>query len=78
MEKKYFEVPNDVLTSKDMDYLSDMFQWNYGALKSTLNALNEIESEEFVNIFEDSAALFDDNINDILDILSDIGGDNNE
>ena len=30
--KTYNEVPN-IITGKDLDYLSDMFQWNYGALK---------------------------------------------
>ena len=33
MNDKYMEVPNDILTGKDLDYLCDMFQWNYGALK---------------------------------------------
>ncbi len=33
MNGQYAEVPNNILTGKDLDYLSDMFQWNYGALK---------------------------------------------
>ena len=27
------EVPNNILTGKDLDYLSDMFEWNYGVYK---------------------------------------------
>ena len=33
------EVPNDILTGKDLDYLSDIFNWNYIALKKTNTAL---------------------------------------
>ena len=42
MDKKYLEVPTDILTNKDMDYLSDIFLWNYNALKSSYNSLNSI------------------------------------
>ena len=30
--QQYNEVPN-IITGKDLDYLSDMFEWNYGTLK---------------------------------------------
>lgn len=78
MEKEYLEVPTDILTEKDLDYLSDMFQWNYGALKSSYSALNTVKDEELLELFEEGVALFDDNINDVLDILSDLGGEANE
>ena len=39
MNDKYMEVPNDILTGKDLDYLCDMFQWNYGALMILLVVL---------------------------------------
>ena len=32
MQEKYDEVPN-IITGKDLDYLKDMFNWNYEALK---------------------------------------------
>ena len=50
MEKKYLEVPTDILTNKDMDYLSDIFLWNYNALKSSYNSLNSIDDEEIINL----------------------------
>ena len=31
------EVPFDTITGKDLDYLSDMFQWNYCAYKKAYN-----------------------------------------
>ena len=42
MNDKYMEVPNDILTGKDLDYLCDMFQWNYGALKSSNDFISNI------------------------------------
>lgn len=45
MDINYNEVPN-ILSGKDLDYLSDMFNWNYGAYKSTLNASNTVEDGE--------------------------------
>ena len=45
MQETYNEVPN-IISSKDLDYLSDMFNWNYGAYKSSLNASNEVTDQE--------------------------------
>jgi len=65
----YEKVPN-IITGKDLDYLSDMFNWNYGALKSNLNALNEVEDNEIKEILERSSNIFKDTIMNILTILA--------
>ena len=65
----YTEVPN-IITGKDLDYLSDMFNWNYGALKSNLNAINEVTDEEIKQVIEQSTNVFKDTIMDILSILA--------
>jgi len=65
----YERVPN-IITGKDLDYLSDMFNWNYGALKSNLNALNEVSDSEIKEILEKSANIFKDAIMSILTILA--------
>jgi hypothetical protein len=65
----YEKVPN-IITGKDLDYLSDMFNWNYGALKSNLNALNQVEDNEIKEIIERSTNIFKDNIMNILTILA--------
>ncbi len=75
MKKNMEEVPTDIITSKDLDYLSDMFQWNYGALKSTYNAMQIVQDEELCNLFEEATTVFDDNINQVLDILTNGGGE---
>ena len=71
----YNEVPN-IITGKDLDYLTDMFNWNYNALKHTNNALNNVEDEEILTTLEKGYNLFNNNINVILSILNE--GGNNE
>ena len=70
----YEKVPN-IITGKDLDYLSDMFNWNYGALKSNLNALNEVSDNEIKEIIERSTNVFKDTIMNILTILASGGSD---
>lgn len=71
----YNEVPK-IITSKDLDYLSDIFNWNYTALKSINNSLNNIEDEEILTILQKGYNLFNNNLNIILSILNE--GGNNE
>ena len=75
MKKNMNEVPNDIITSKDLDYLSDMFQWNYGVLKSTYNSMQIVKDEELISLFEEANTIFSDNIKQILSILTK-GGEN--
>ena len=69
MNDKYMEVPNDILTGKELDYLCDMFQWNYGALKSSNDSVSSINDKEIIDIMQRAGELFDDNLNVVLDIL---------
>lgn len=75
MENKiYNEVPN-ILTGKDLDYLSDMFQWNYGALKKMNVATSQVQDEQIKIVLEKGYNLFKNNLNVILSILKE-GGSN--
>ena len=65
----YENVPK-IITGKDLDYLSDMFNWNYGALKSNSNAINEVTDKEIREILEKSTNIFKDTIMNILSILA--------
>ena len=71
----YTNVPN-IITGKDLDYLSDMFNWNYGAYKSTINAVNEVNDEEIRSVLTRVADVFYRNMNNVIDILN--SGVNNE
>ena len=66
---KYEKVPN-IITGKDLDYLSDMFNWNYGAFKSNYNAINEVKDEEIKVIIEKAINIFKDSMMNILSILA--------
>lgn len=77
MNEQYVEVPNNILTGKDLDYLSDMFEWNYGALKKTNESINNASDEEIVTLLEKGCSLFDSNLNSVLDILNEMGENNN-
>ena len=64
----YNKVPN-ILSSKDLDYLSDMFEWNYNAYKNVSNNISEAKDEEIKNILQEGSELFKNNMNQVLEIL---------
>lgn len=70
----YNEVPN-IITGKDLDYLSDMFQWNYGALKKMNVAVEQVQDEQLKTVLEKGYNLFKNNLNVVLSILNE-GGSN--
>lgn len=72
--KEYTEVPN-IITGKDLDYLSDMFEWNYNALKKINVGIHNVEDEEIKITLEKGYNLFKNNLNVILSILNE-GGSN--
>ena len=77
MENKiYTEVPN-IITGKDLDYLSDMFNWNYEALKKMNVAISQVTDEQIKITLEKGYNLFKNNLNITLSILNE-GGANNE
>ena len=49
--KNYKEVPF-IITGKDLDYLTDMFHWNYLCYKCMNNASLEVVDKEIKNIPE--------------------------
>lgn len=65
---KYENVPN-IISGKDLDYLSDMFSWNYGVYKSSFNASNNVEDTEVKIILNKASDTFYGIMNEILNIL---------
>lgn len=65
---KYENVPN-IISGKDLDYLSDMFSWNYGVYKSCFNASNNVEDPEVKIILNKASDTFYGIMNEILNIL---------
>ena len=61
----YEKVPN-IITGKDLDYLSDMFEWNYIAFKKTNTAVGIVNDQEIVSLLEKGVKLFDSNLISVI------------
>ncbi len=70
-----YEVVPSIITGKDLDYLSDMFNWNYNAFKCTYDSIKNVEDDDIKNIMLEVNDIFVDSINQILEIL---GGQNED
>ena len=75
MNQTYDVVP-DIISGKDLDYLSDMFNCNYGAYKTSLNASNSVSDEELRSVLYKAANTFHGVMTKLLNILN--NGGNNE
>ena len=66
-------VPN-IISTKDLSYICDMFNWNFTTTKKALNYSNNVTDneikEELLNIFDMHKQI----CNDLLNILN--GGEN--
>ena len=69
--ENYNIVPS-IITGKDLDYLSDMFEWNCLFLKKTNEAIGKVNSEDIKSILERGYDLFYNNLNLVLNILSEV------
>lgn len=71
-------VPENLITGKDLDYLNDMFHWNYISFKKTCNDLEYIHTQEIVDLFGEVCDFFENNLTDILEIINHPGGEDYE
>lgn len=71
----YEQVP-DIISSKDLDYLEDMFNYNYLGYKKIVNYIDMVNNLEIEEIMEKAGNTFNENMKEILDILKQ--GGNNE
>ncbi len=75
MELNYEKVP-DMISGKDLDYLSDMFNWNLGAYKKTKNTISQVQDPEIKVMLEKSSNVFLENTHTVLEVLE--GGSKSE
>ena len=59
----------NVLTSKDLDYLKDIFSWNSNLYKTLEYNKENIIDNEIKKIYTECSNFFYDNMNLILDLL---------
>ncbi len=75
MEEQNYNVVPNIISSKDLDYLSDMFAWNYGAIKMANASINSVSCEEIKSVMQKAYNVFQNNLNEVLNILKE-GGSN--
>jgi hypothetical protein len=68
-------IPN-IISTKDFAYLTDMFSWNYTAIKQMHHMLKHSDNEELNVILSDCMDTHIYNCNKILEILKLRGEDN--
>lgn len=68
----YEKVPT-IISTKDLDYLEDMFNWNYLAYKKMINSIDMINNLEIEETIEKAGDTFKENMNIILGILNEGG-----
>ena len=66
--ENYNVVPN-IITGKDLDYLSDMFNWNYSGYKEMFNSLDNIKDEGVKKELEKAKKELLNSYNSFLDYL---------
>ena len=78
MEKEEYKKAPDIISSKDLDYLKDIFGWHYSAFKFGMNALDFIEDEQVIHMFDECNQIFYDHMKTVIDILEEGGKNNGE
>jgi len=58
-----------IISTKDLTYLSDMFEWNYTAFKQVNHFIGEVQNEEIKEVLERVKNMHEDHLNFIISIL---------
>ena len=67
--QSYNEVPS-MISCKDLDYLSDMFNWNFNAFKLINDFKEKVSDEEIKDLIERVCKTHKENLSAVLNILS--------
>lgn len=68
MQQTYEEVPT-MISCKDLDYLSDIYDWNFNASKLANHFSNEVTDEEIKELLEKVASVHEEHAQAVLNIL---------
>lgn len=67
--QNYNEVPS-IISGKDLDYLSDMFNWNFNAFKLINDFKEKVSDEEIKDLMDRVCETHKENLSTVLNILS--------
>jgi len=60
-----------IISTKDLAYLSDMFEWNYTAFKQINHYINEVNNNDIKELLERIRNMHEDHMNFIVAIMKD-------
>ncbi len=66
--QNYEEVPT-IISGKDLDYLSDIYNWNFNACKLANHFKEEVQDEEIRELLEKIADMHKEHTIAVLNIL---------
>lgn len=66
--KNYEEVPS-MISTKDLDYLSDVYNWNFNACKLANHFKKEVQDEEIKELLTEVANMHKEHATAVLNIL---------
>ena len=58
-----------IISTKDLSYLSDMFEWNYTAFKQINHFIEEVKDNEIKELLESIRNMHEDHLHFIVSIL---------
>ena len=67
--QNYSEV-SSIISGKDLDYLSDMFNWNFNAFRLINDFKEKVSDEEIKDLIERVCKTHKENLSAVLNILS--------
>lgn len=67
--QNYNEVPS-IISGKDLDYLSDMFNWNFNTFKLINDFKEKVSDEEIKDLMDRVCETHKENLSAVLNILS--------
>ena len=63
------DIVPQIISTKDLAYLSDMFEWNQTAFKQINHFINEVQDEEIKELLERFRNMHEDHMNFIVSML---------
>lgn len=64
-----YETVPAIISCKDLDYLSDIYNWNFNACKLANHFSKEVEDQEIKELLEEIASMHEEHTKAVLNIL---------
>ncbi len=65
-----YETVPAVISCKDLDYLSDIYNWNFNACKLAHHFMNEVQDDEIKELLDQVANMHKEHAKAVTNILS--------